>query len=43
MEDKVVTYIKSIEEFDQSFALQLKGRKEIVVSYKVASSLLISE
>jgi DtxR family transcriptional regulator, Mn-dependent transcriptional regulator len=34
--------VKSIEEFDQTFTIQLKGKKEIMVSYKVASSLLIS-
>lgn len=34
--------IKSIEEFDQTYTLQLKGKRELVVSYKVANSLLIS-
>lgn len=35
--------IKSIEEFDQTFTLELKGRKEVVVSQKVAGSLLVVE
>ncbi len=34
--------IKGIEEYDQTFTLQLKGKKEIVVSFKVANSLLLS-
>lgn len=34
--------IRSIEEYDQTFTLQLKGKKEIVVSFKVANSLLLS-
>lgn len=34
--------VKSIEEFDQTYSLQLKGKKEVVVSFKVANSLLIS-
>lgn len=34
--------VKSIEEFDQTFTIQLKNKKEVVVSYKVANSLLIS-
>lgn len=33
--------IKSIEEFDQTFTLQLKSKKEVVVSHKVANSLLV--
>jgi DtxR family Mn-dependent transcriptional regulator len=35
--------IKAIEEFDRSYTLQLKGKKELTVSSKVASSLLISD
>jgi DtxR family Mn-dependent transcriptional regulator len=35
--------IRSIEEYDQTFTLQLKGKKEIVVSFKVANSLLLSQ
>lgn len=34
--------VKNIEEYDQSFKLQLKGKKEVMVSYKVANSILIS-
>jgi DtxR family transcriptional regulator, Mn-dependent transcriptional regulator len=34
--------VKSIEEFDNSYTLKLKGKKEIIVSNKVANSLLIS-
>ena len=34
--------IKSIEDFDQTYTLQLKAKKELVVSNKVANSLLIS-
>ncbi len=34
--------IKGIEEYDQTFTLQLKGKKEVVVSYKVANSLLVT-
>jgi len=34
--------VKSIEEFDQTFTIQFKGKKEVMVSYKVANSLLIS-
>ncbi|MET0638019.1 MAG: metal-dependent transcriptional regulator [Chitinophagaceae bacterium] len=34
--------IKSIEEFDLSYTLQLKGKKIVTVSHKVANSLLIS-
>lgn len=33
--------IISIEEFDQTFTLQLKSKKEIVFSQKVANSLLV--
>jgi DtxR family Mn-dependent transcriptional regulator len=35
--------IKAIEEFDNSYTLLLKGKKETVVSHKVANSLLIAE
>jgi DtxR family transcriptional regulator, Mn-dependent transcriptional regulator len=35
--------VKSIEEFDHTITLILKGKKEIQVSNKVANSLLISE
>lgn len=35
--------IKRIEEFDESYTLQLKAKKEVTVSSKVANSLLISE
>jgi len=34
--------IKSVEDFDNSFTLQLKGKKEAIVSFKVANSLLVS-
>jgi DtxR family transcriptional regulator, Mn-dependent transcriptional regulator len=33
--------VKAIEEFDQTFILHLKSKKEISVSYKVANSLLV--
>lgn len=33
--------VKSIEEFDQTFTLQLKPKREVVVSHKVANSLLV--
>lgn len=35
--------VKAIEEFDNSYTLQLKGKNEIIVSNKVANSLLISD
>ena len=35
--------IKSIEIFDHSYTLQLKGKNELTVSNKVANSLLITE
>lgn len=35
--------VRRIEEYDQTFTLQLKGRKEVVVSSKVANSLLVNE
>jgi DtxR family Mn-dependent transcriptional regulator len=34
--------VKEIEEYDQTYTLQLKGKKEVAVSFKVANSLLIS-
>ncbi|MBS1599963.1 MAG: metal-dependent transcriptional regulator [Bacteroidetes bacterium] len=34
--------VKSIEDFDKTYTLQLKGKKEITVSNKVANSLLIA-
>ena len=33
--------IKGIEEYDQSYTLQLKGRRDVVISFKVANSLLM--
>ena len=33
--------IKGIEEYDQSYTLQLKGRRDVVISFKVANSLLV--
>lgn len=35
--------VKSIESFDHSYTLQLKGKNELLVSNKVANSLLITE
>lgn len=35
--------VLSIEEFDQTFTLQLKSKKEVQISYKVANSILVSE
>jgi len=35
--------VRAIESFDQTFTLQLKGKKEVVVSIKVANSLLINK
>lgn len=35
--------VKDVEEFDKTYTLQLKGKKEAVVSLKVANSLLVSE
>jgi DtxR family Mn-dependent transcriptional regulator len=37
-----VIKVKSVEEFDQTFTLQLKSKREISVSYKVANNLLIA-
>lgn len=34
--------IKNIEPYDQTFTLTLKGKKDVVVSYKVANSILVS-
>lgn len=34
--------IKAIEDYDHSFTLQLKGKKEIAISNKVANSLLVT-
>lgn len=34
--------VRSVEEYDQSVTLQLKGKKEVVVSHKVANSLLMT-
>jgi DtxR family Mn-dependent transcriptional regulator len=38
-----VIKIKSIEEYDQTYTLQLKNKKEVVASFKVANSLLINK
>lgn len=35
--------VKDVEEFDKTYTLQLKGKKEVVVSLKVANSLLVNE
>jgi DtxR family Mn-dependent transcriptional regulator len=35
--------VKEVEEFDKNYTLLLKGKKSVVVSFKVANSLLISE
>ncbi len=35
--------VKGIEEFDKSYTLQLKGKKEVIVSFKVANSLLVTQ
>jgi len=34
--------VKSIELYDQTYTLTLKGKKEVVVSHKVANSVLVS-
>jgi DtxR family transcriptional regulator, Mn-dependent transcriptional regulator len=34
--------VKGIEEYDQTFTIQLKGHKEVRVSLKVANSLLVN-
>lgn len=33
--------VKGVEEYDQTYTLQLKGKKDVVVSFKVANSLLV--
>jgi DtxR family transcriptional regulator, Mn-dependent transcriptional regulator len=33
--------VKAIEEYDQTYILQLKGKKDVTVSFKVANSILI--
>jgi DtxR family transcriptional regulator, Mn-dependent transcriptional regulator len=38
-----VIKVKEVEEFDKTYTLQLKGKKEVVVSLKVANSLLLSK
>ena len=35
--------VSHIEEFDKNYTLKLKGDKQVIVSYKVANSLLIVE
>jgi DtxR family Mn-dependent transcriptional regulator len=35
--------VKDVEKFDKTYTLQLKGKKEVVVSLKFANSLLVSE
>lgn len=35
--------VKHVEEYDKTYTLLLKGKKEVVVSFKVANSLLVSE
>jgi len=34
--------VKSIEQYDQTYTLALKGKKEVTVSHKVANSILVS-
>lgn len=34
--------VKSIEQYDQTFTLSLKGKKEVTVSLKVANSILVT-
>ncbi|HNR17601.1 MAG TPA: metal-dependent transcriptional regulator [Bacteroidia bacterium] len=34
--------VKAIEEYDQTYILQLKGKKDVTVSFKVANSILMS-
>ena len=38
-----VIKVKEVEEFDKTYTLQLKGKKEVVVSLKVANSLLLNK
>lgn len=35
--------VKHVEEFDKTYTLVLKAKKEVVVSFKVANSLLVSD
>lgn len=35
--------VKAIEEFDQTYTIQLKDKKDIVISYKVANGLLVNK
>lgn len=35
--------VKEVEAFDKNYTLMLKGKRSVVVSFKVANSLLISE
>lgn len=35
--------VRSVEDFDQNFTLQLKNKKEMVVSLKVANSVLVGK
>ena len=35
--------VKNVEEFDKTYTLVLKAKKEVVVSFKVANSLLVSD
>ncbi|MEN9300010.1 MAG: hypothetical protein RLZZ429_2323, partial [Bacteroidota bacterium] len=35
--------VKAIEQFDQTYTIQLKDKKDIVISYKVANSLLVNK
>jgi DtxR family Mn-dependent transcriptional regulator len=35
--------VKAIEEFDQTYTIQLKDKKDTVISYKVANSLLVNK
>jgi DtxR family Mn-dependent transcriptional regulator len=34
--------VKSIEQYDQTYTLALKGKREVTVSHKVANSILVS-
>lgn len=35
--------VKGIEEYDQTYTLQLRGKREVTVSFKVANSLLVNK
>jgi DtxR family transcriptional regulator, Mn-dependent transcriptional regulator len=35
--------VKAIEEFDQTYTIQLKNKKDTVISHKVANSLLVNK